>query len=106
MRFIEPVKPSDATGLVAEIYGEVKRDFALLRDPRGNSPFLAHSPHAELLAALWSAFYETVLVERDVRRADKETVATSVSKINDCPFCADAHALLADVAGRGRHPNS
>src|SRR5262245_45184609 len=72
MRFIEPVKPSDANGLVAEIYGDVRRDFALLRDPRGNSPFLAHSPHPELLAAFWSMFYETVLVERNVRRADKE----------------------------------
>jgi AhpD family alkylhydroperoxidase len=102
MRFIEPVKPRDADGLVAEIYGEIRRDFGLLRDPAGNSPFLVHSVHPELLAAMWSGFYETVLVEGTVRRADKEAIGTTVSRINGCPFCLDAHALLADVAA-GTH---
>src|SRR5438034_1128891 len=60
MRFIEPVAPRQADGLVAEIYGEIRRDFALLRDPSGNSPFMAHLPHRELLAALWSGLYETM----------------------------------------------
>jgi hypothetical protein len=54
MRFIEPVTPRQADGLVAEVYGEIKRDFALLQDLAGNSPFIAHSPHPELLSAMWS----------------------------------------------------
>ncbi|TML00234.1 MAG: alkylhydroperoxidase [Actinobacteria bacterium] len=99
MRFIEPVTRRHADGLVADIYGEIKRDFALLQDPAGNSPFLAHSPHPELLAATWSVLYETVLVNGVVARADKEAVATSISRTNDCPFCVEAHALLAGVAG-------
>jgi hypothetical protein len=40
MRFIEAVRPRAADGLVADVYGEVRRDFALLRDPAGNSPFM------------------------------------------------------------------
>ena len=67
MRFIETVAPREAGGLVGRVYGEVKHDFALLRDPDGNSPFLAHSPHPELLAGMWSVLYETVLVEGAVR---------------------------------------
>ena len=97
MRFIEAVGPREADGLVARVYGEVKRDFALLRDPDGNSPFLAHSPHPELLAGMWSVLYETVLVEGAVRRADKEAVAAAVSRSNDCPFCVEAHALLSAI---------
>jgi len=99
MRFIEPVARRHADGLVADIYREIKRDFALLRDPTGNSPFLAHSRHPELLAAMWSVLYETVLVNGVVARADKEAVASSISRTNHCPFCVEAHALLAGVAG-------
>jgi AhpD family alkylhydroperoxidase len=103
VRFIEPVQPRDATGVAARVFAEIRRDFALLRDQAGNSPFMAHSVHPELLAALWSVFYETVLVDGAVRRVDKEAIATTISRINDCPFCVQAHALLAGVAGDARH---
>jgi len=99
MRFIEAVPPRRARGRVALIYGQIRHDFALLRDPYGNSPFLAHSPHPELLAGFWSLIYETLLVDGAVRRADKEAIAASVSRVNDCPFCTEAHALLSGVAG-------
>jgi AhpD family alkylhydroperoxidase len=102
VRFIAPVTPGAADGLVAEIYDEIKHDFALLRDPNGNSPFMVHSAHPELLAAFWSLLYETVLVEAAVSRADKEAIAATVSRINDCPFCVGAHALLGGVAGQPR----
>ena len=94
MRFIASVSPRRADGLVARVYEEIKHDFALLRDPSGNSPFIVHSVHPDLLAALWSVVYETVLVEGTVSRADKEAIAATVSRINDCPFCVGAHALL------------
>jgi len=99
MRFIKTVGPREADGLLGQVYGEIRRDFGLLRDPDGNSPFLAHSPHPELLAGVWSVLYETVLVEGAVRRADKEAIGATVSRINDCPFCVEAHALLSGVAG-------
>lgn len=98
MRFIEPINPSEATGLVAQVYEEVEQDLqplAVLRD----SPFLAQSPSAEVLAAFWSVLYETVLVEGMISRADKEAIAASVSKSNDCPFCLQVHAGQVDIAG-------
>jgi AhpD family alkylhydroperoxidase len=99
MRFIEPVRPRRTRGLVADVYAEVRRDFALLRDPEGNSPWLAQSPDPEILAGFWSAFYETVVAEGSVERADKELIAAAVSLGNDCPFCVDAHSFLCRVAG-------
>src|SRR5919109_3391342 len=99
MRFIEPVRPRRARGLVADVYGEIRRDFALLRDPEGNSPWLPQSLDPEILAGFWTAFYETVVAEGSVVRADKELVAAAVSLGNDCPFCVDAHSFLCRVAG-------
>jgi AhpD family alkylhydroperoxidase len=81
----------------------VRQDFGLLADPRGRSPYLAHSPAPELLAGVWSCQYETMLVGR-VPRAHKELVATVVSTLNECPFCVDAHAVLAEAAGTTRLP--
>lgn len=99
MRFVEAVQPRRARGRVAEVYAEVKRDFALLRDPDGNSPFLAHSPEPSLLEAFWSVLYETMLVDGRLRRPDKEAIAAAVSRANACPFCVDAHSLLGGAAG-------
>ena len=99
MRFINAVGPREADGLVGQVYGEIKRDFALLRDPDGNSPFLAHSPHPELLAGMWSVLYETILVDGTVRRADKEAIGATVSPRPSAAPAADAESAATP---RGR----
>lgn len=106
LRYVEPVTPRRARGLVREVYREVRQDFGLLGDPRGSrSPYLAHSPAPELLAGMWSCQYETMLVGQ-VPRAQKELVATVISALNECPFCVDAHAALSQAAGGERLPRS
>ena len=102
MRFIAPVSRRRASGAVSDVYQQVRRDFGLLADRSGNSPFLAHSPVPDLLAGFWSVLYETVLVDGTLSRADKEAIAATVSRINACPFCLQTHALLAGVAGVSR----
>lgn len=103
MRFIEPVRPREATGLVAEVYGEIRKCFVrFLRDLEGNSVFVAHSPRPELLAALWGVTYETVLADGELRRADKETIAATVSRTNECPWCVDIHSVMSGSFGEGR----
>src|SRR4051794_41027194 len=100
MRFIEPVNQDEATGLVARTYEAVKTYMggpAVVR----NGPFLAHSPDPELLAALWSVAYETVLVDGRVPRADKHAIAAVVSKINECTFCVETHSYLSGLEGEG-----
>jgi AhpD family alkylhydroperoxidase len=100
MRFIEPVRQDEATGLLAQTYDAVKRYMggpAVVR----NGPFLAHSPDAELLAAFWNVAYQTVLVDGKIPRADKHAIAAIVSKINECPFCVEVHSLLSGLEGEG-----
>jgi AhpD family alkylhydroperoxidase len=102
MRFIGTTPPTAAQGLTARVYAQVKRDFRLLKNPAGASPFLAHSPAPALLAGFWSSLYETVLVEHRLHRGDKELIAAAVSDANRCAFCADTHTLLAKLAENGR----
>ena len=98
VRYVEVVRPWQATDLVAEVYRDVRREFGLLADPRnGRSPYIAHSPAPELLAAAWSLHYETALVGA-IRRADKEALAAAISASNACRYCLDAHAVLAHTA--------
>jgi AhpD family alkylhydroperoxidase len=88
MKYITPVKPSDARGLVGDVYKQIKRDFGALVDP-----FVVHSVSPELLAAVWGACRESELVGV-VPREIKETVAVTISKTNQVPFCVDAHVVM------------
>jgi AhpD family alkylhydroperoxidase len=49
------------------------------------------------LTAVWSAFRESMLVG-SVPREIKEAIAVSISQINRCPFCVDAHVVMLHAA--------
>jgi AhpD family alkylhydroperoxidase len=51
----------------------------------------------DLLAGLWCSFREC-LVAGVARREVKEAVAVGVSRLNECPYCIDAHAVLLRAA--------
>lgn len=56
-------------------------------------PFTLHLPLPELLAGAWMACRESLLAG-SVRRDAKEAVAATVSAINRCPYCVDAHSIM------------
>jgi len=91
IRYIEPVAPNSAEGLVARVYPQIKREFGALVEP-----FTLHSPSPELLAGAWSACRESLLVGT-VRRDIKEAVAATVSRINRCSYCVDAHTIMLNA---------
>ena len=62
-------------------------------------PFTLHSPIPKLLAGAWMAARESELAG-NVRRDIKEAVAAAVSKINQCPYCVDAHSIMLRAAGK------
>src|SRR3972149_3042849 len=93
IKYIHPVKPGSAQGLVADVYVQVKRDFGRIAEP-----FLMHSPLPQLLAGAWMVCRETELVG-NVPREVKEAVAAAVSQLNQCPYCVDAHTIMLDAAG-------
>ena len=96
MKYIVPVTPSKAEGLVAEVYSEIKQDFGRIVEP-----FTLHSSIPSLLAGVWMASRESELVGR-VQRSIKEAIAASVSKLNQCPYCVDAHTIMIRATGEKR----
>jgi AhpD family alkylhydroperoxidase len=100
IKYIRPIKPSSAGGLVAGVYAQVERDFG-----RVVEPFQMHSPLPKLLAGAWMVCRETELVGV-VPRAIKEVVAASVSQLNQCPYCVDAHTVMLTAVGEGKFANA
>jgi len=88
IKYIQPVVAAKASGLTAQVYRQIKRDFGALVEP-----FTLHSPAPQLLAGVWMATRETELVGK-VRRELKEAVAAVVSQLNQCPYCQDAHTMM------------
>jgi AhpD family alkylhydroperoxidase len=91
IKYIQPITPNSTEGLVARIYPQVKKEFGALVEP-----LTLHSPSPELLAGAWSACRESLLVGT-VRRDVKEAVAATVSRINQCPYCVDAHTIMLNA---------
>jgi AhpD family alkylhydroperoxidase len=90
IKYVKPVPYSSATGLTAEAYQQMQADFLPI-------PLLTlHSAMPEVMAGVWSILRESLLAGQ-VDRAHKEVVAATVSKINECPFCVDAHTLMLEA---------
>jgi AhpD family alkylhydroperoxidase len=93
-RHVRVVKRRHATGLVAEVYRQVERDFKILAPPTA-----LHSASPPVLAASWMILRETLLAQGLADRAGKEAVATGVSLANSCPYCADVHGMTLSAIG-------
>jgi AhpD family alkylhydroperoxidase len=93
IKYIHPVPPKKAEGLVKPVYYQIERDFGKIVEP-----FLLHSQLPELLAGAWMACRETELVG-SVPRSIKEAVAAAVSSQNQCLYCVDAHAIMLRAGG-------
>ncbi|MGY0236380.1 carboxymuconolactone decarboxylase family protein [Longispora urticae] len=88
VRYVAPVSPTNATGLVSTVYGQVADEMRLVVPPA-----LLHSPSPDLLAAYWMLMREPLLPTVTVSRALKEAVAAVVSVANTCPYCAEMHSI-------------
>lgn len=56
VRYVTPVPPGAAQGLVAEVYAQAERDFGVLAPP-----VVLHSPAPSSLAASWLLVRETLV---------------------------------------------
>lgn len=90
IRYVQPVLPANADGLVASVYAQVERDFGMVAPP-----LALHSPAPPLLAASWAMLREPLLVPGEADRSEKEVVAASVSAANACPYCVAIHTAAA-----------
>jgi AhpD family alkylhydroperoxidase len=95
IRYVSPVMPGHAEGLVASVYAQAERDFGLVAPP-----LVLHSPAPTVLAATWLMLRETLLANCSAARAQKEVVAAAVSVANECPYCVAVHsAAVRDLVG-------
>jgi AhpD family alkylhydroperoxidase len=96
IRYLSIVAPADATGELAGIYRQAKKEVGRLPEP-----VTMFSPSPRLGAAAWAAFREPLLVSGHAARVAKEAVAAVVSRQNQCPFCVDAHTIMLYGGGSG-----
>jgi AhpD family alkylhydroperoxidase len=94
IRYVAAVPGRSATGLVGDAYAQIRREFGAVVEP-----FALHSPAPRLLAGVWIACRESLLVG-GAPRSSKETVAVAVSDLNACPYCVDAHTVMLHAGGR------
>ena len=94
IKYVQAVPPKQATGLVAEVYDQARREMGRLPEA---ITMLSGDP--ALSAASWAAFREPLLATGSAARARKEVVAGTVSQLNQCPYCVDAHAIMLYGAG-------
>jgi AhpD family alkylhydroperoxidase len=87
IKYVTPVKPGEAEGLLSAVYPQVQQGFGAVVPP-----FSLHSPMPEVAAAIWSITRETLLVGQ-VPRSHKEAISAAVSKTNACPYCVEAHTI-------------
>jgi AhpD family alkylhydroperoxidase len=87
IRYVSPVLPGSADGLVASVYAQAEQDFGLVAPP-----LALHSPAPAVLAAAWLMLRETLLATGSAAREQKEVVAAAVSAANQCPYCVSVHS--------------
>jgi AhpD family alkylhydroperoxidase len=99
IRYVSPVLPGAADGLVATVYVQAERDFGLIAPP-----LVLHSPAPRILAAAWVMLRETLLAMGSATRQQKEVVAASVSVANACPYCVAVHTAAIKGLANGTVP--
>jgi len=94
IKYIKPASRPPMDGFVKEIYSQIKHDFGAVVEP-----FSLHSPYPKVLGGVWAACRETELITDVVPCNAKELIASTVSQINQCPYCVDAHTIMLNAEG-------
>jgi AhpD family alkylhydroperoxidase len=95
MRYVHAIPRGKATGLAAEVYDMIEEDFFI------NGSLISRSKVPNLMAAIWTAGRESILVDDCLDRTTKEAMNAVLSQVNDCPYCGDM--LISLVHAGGKH---
>src|SRR5215471_5995524 len=95
MRYVHAVPRRSATGLVAQVYDMIEEDFFI------NGSLISRSKVPPLMAGIWTAGRESVLVDDRLDRTTKEAMNAVLSQVNECPYCGDM--LISLVHASGKH---
>ena len=95
MRYVHATPRRKATGLTAQVYDMIEEDFFI------NGSLISRSKVPALMAGIWTAGRESVLVDDRLDRTTKEAMNAVLSQVNDCPYCGDM--LISLVHAGGKH---
>ncbi len=93
---IVPLEPRQASGETADIFREIASAFGMVPNL-----FRTAAHHPPLLRANWNKV-QAVMMEGDLSRKVKETIAVLVSKDNGCDYCVVAHSAALRAIGLSR----
>ncbi|MGA6994113.1 MAG: peroxidase-related enzyme [Candidatus Deferrimicrobiaceae bacterium] len=93
MTRISPLDPKQATGETAEIFKEIQSAFGMVPNL-----FRTSAHHPPLLRANWDKV-KAVMMEGNLSRKVKETIAVLISKDNGCDYCVAAHSAALRAIG-------
>src|SRR5215510_321291 len=94
MRYVHAISRRKATGLVAQVYDMIEEDFFI------NGSLISRSKVPNLMAAIWTAGRESILVDDRLDRTTKEAMNAVLSQVNDCPYCGDMLVSLVHASGK------
>jgi len=86
IRYLNPVLANRPTVEIASLYAQARNEFQLV------PPLTLFSPSVELFGGVWGVLRESLIIRGRVQRSTLEAVSASVSGINTCAYCVDAHA--------------
>ena len=96
IRYIKSIDSVYRDSLSLKTLTQIRKEFGAEVEP-----FTLHMPVPDLLAGAWMVCRETLLAGNGSRNA-KELVAATVSTLNRCPYCIDAHnIMLLESSGHG-----
>jgi len=93
MRYVSAVPTREAKGLTKSVYDMIREDFFK------NGSLTSRSKVPELMAAIWTAGREAMLVADKVDRTTKDAISAVLSQVNDCPYCEDMLISLVHAGG-------
>jgi Carboxymuconolactone decarboxylase family len=98
MRYVQAIPRRKATGLVAQVYNMIEEDFFI------NGSLTSRSKVPALMAGIWTAGRESILVDDRLDRTTKEAMNAVLSQVNDCPYCGDMLIASFTPAASTRRP--
>lgn len=90
---LAPMDPKQASGETADIFQEIASAFGMVPNL-----FRTAAHHPPLLRANWNKV-KAVMMEGNLSRKVKETIALLVSKDNGCDYCVVAHSAALRAIG-------
>lgn len=95
MALVNEVPESEATGLVKEIYEEMKRVRGWERVPL---IWRTMALRPDYLRVNWER-YKTIMLDGTLDPLTKEIIALTTSMVNGCSYCIDSHSFTARKLG-------